>query len=417
MPASLCLDWIYRFTNNEAYPDPLEEIDALCTLDSNDEQTYLLLANRNSPPMSRAARGDVIGLCTAREDRLILHGTAVVAGSCIRGATPVGVQGIYGNLNNRVFCPLTDIRRVQSTELSPKILNDPQQANFLRGQPCVKRLTARRRSSGMHNRDCQASMNPQSTYPELRLCPPNNSCEFVAVGLDPTAGTWESQMTTGPKLMPSFAIKWNGSEFRPHESPLAWHQTNECFFANVRRRQPTVTCIDGPCGTNGPRILRNQPLWSWDPRAPRRPRDGELALSAAGISLFWTTQNTVMNFDGASRWIARSLELFANSPGTTKIETHPHGAFTFLRRLFNDVAPLPNKSTEQGRLARIAMLRVYISGLAAEMVPNHDAVDAACAALVAGLHQLGLTTPFGTDESGGQIWMPDVNRLRQPQQN
>jgi len=38
-------------------------------------------------------------------------------------------------------------------------------------------------------------------------------------------------------------------------------------------------------------------------------------------------------------------------------------------------------------------------------------VDAACAALVAGLHRLNLTTSFGTLSGGGMIWMPNAAAL------
>lgn len=52
-----------------------------------------------------------------------------------------------------------------------------------------------------------------------------------------------------------------------------------------------------------------------------------------------------------------------------------------------------------------------MTGLTESMVPNHDALDAACAALVAGLHRLGLTVPFGKNNDGGQLWMPDGVKL------
>jgi hypothetical protein len=119
----------------------------------------------------------------------------------------------------------------------------------------------------------------------------------------------------------------------------------------------------------------------------------------------------VLRFEGASRWIARSLVLFSEQPERQKIETHPHGAFTFLWRMFGNSGTPPKKSKTAGRQARLAILRSFMPGLAEGMVPNHDALDAACAALVAGLHQFGLTKPFGTVNDGGVIWMPDIVRL------
>src|SRR5206468_7906979 len=129
---------------------------------------------------------------------------------------------------------------------------------------------------------------------------------------------------------------------------------------------------------------------------PDGTRSGELQLSREGVNLFWTTQNTVLRFEGASRWIARSLVLFSEQPERQKIETHPHGAFTFLWRMFGNSGTPPKKSKTAGRQARLAILRSFIPGLADGMVPNHDALDAACAGLVAGLHQFRLTMPFGT---------------------
>jgi predicted nuclease with RNAse H fold len=146
-------------------------------------------------------------------------------------------------------------------------------------------------------------------------------------------------------------------------------------------------------------------------KAPDGIRGGELALSRTGVNLFWTTQNTVTKFEGASRWIARSLVLFSEQRERTNIETHPHGAFTFLWQLFGMAGTLPKKLKATGRNARLAILRAFIPDLSDEMVPDHDAVDAACAALVAGLHRLGLTVAFGNANNGGQIWMPDRIKL------
>ncbi len=411
MSEPIHLDWIYRFASNSDYPDPVEEIDALCSLDSDDEFVCLLLANNSAPPLSGASCGDVVGLCTSLDKRLILHGTAVVAGARIRGGTPPSVQPIYGDLSERIFCPLKDVTRLPSHELPDKTLSHSDQESFLKGQAFVKRLTPRRRISRTPTARVPSQPNFTELTPKIRsLVFSQKSPAFTVVGLDPTAGTWDSRMTQGSKKMPSFTLQWDGG-FRPAEQPLAWHTTNDEFRAEVEGRGAILTCIDGPCGTNGPRLLTDRELWCWDPNAPNGNRAGELALSKKGVNLFWTTQNTVMKFDGASRWIARSLTLFAESPEYKKIETHPHGAFTFLWQLFDGTNSLPKKSKKAGRNARLSLLRAFISGLSDEMVPNHDALDAACAALVAGLYQLELTTAFGTTSDGGQIWMPDLTKL------
>jgi hypothetical protein len=405
------LDWLYRFTSNNDYPDPVEEIDALCTLDANDEPTYLLLANRSSPPLSRASSGEVVGLCTSRGNRLILHGTAAVAVDCIRGDTPPSVQPLYGDLVGRVFCPLNDLERIPSDGLSHTTLSHADQEAFLKGQSFAKRLTPGTRPSrrlAVRGPSKTNSPGTTSTFPGLVFSQKHPA--FTVVGLDPTAGTWDSRMAQGPKKMPSFALRWEGG-FRPDDQPLVWHTTNDEFRSEVERRGAILTCIDGPCGTNGPRLLRDCDPWCWDANAPKGTRGGELALSRQGINLFWTTQNTVMKFEGASRWIARSLVLFSEGPEQRKIETHPHGAFTFLWRLFGGTKTPPKKLKAAGRNARLSLLRSFISGFSDEMVPNHDALDAACAALVAGLHHLELTTAFGATNDGGQIWMPDGTKL------
>jgi hypothetical protein len=314
-------------------------------------------------------------------------------------------------MSQRAFVPLKDLERLPSDGLSVTTLSLAGQEAFLKGQSFVKRLTpgthAARKAAV---RGSLQTNSPETTPTFPSLVYSQKLPAFTVVGLDPTAGTWDSRMTQGPKKMPSFALRWENG-FRPDDQPLAWHTTNDAFRCEIDRREAILTCIDGPCGTSGPRLLRDGSPWCWDANAPKGARSGELALSLQGINLFWTTQNTVMKFEGASRWIARSLVLFSDCLEQRRIETHPHGAFTFLWRLFGGTKPLPKKSRAAGRNARLSLLRSFITGLSDEMVPNHDALDAACAALVAGLHHLELTTAFGLIDDGGQIWMPDVTKL------
>jgi hypothetical protein len=404
------MDWLYRFTKNNQYPNPLEEIDALCMLDSDGEASFLLLADRQSPPLSGSSCGEIVGLCTSQGGQLFLHGSAVVAGECLRGDTPPSVRPIYGGLAGRVFCPLKDVDRLPSDSLPESILSQSEQEAFLKGQSFVKRLGSGARSVQRPAADSLGGKTPvltTLTFPILVF--PHKLPAFTVVGLDPTAGTWESKMTIGPKEMPSFALRWDGDCFRPDGDPLAWHLKNEGFRSEAIRRESVLTCLDGPCGTNGPKLLAN--LSGWDANSPTGTRGGELALSRQGVSLFWTTQSTVMKFEGASRWIARSLVLFSEDLDQPKIETHPHGVFTFLWRLFGGTGALPKKSRPTGRQARLSILRALITGLSDSMVPNHDALDAACAALMAGLHHLDLSVRFGTPADGGELWMPDQTRL------
>ena len=152
--------------------------------------------------------------------------------------------------------------------------------------------------------------------------------------------------------------------------------------------------------------------WFWNREAHQGRRSAEIALSQARINLFWTTQKTIMEFEGSSRWIARSLVLFSEGQEKTMIETHPHGAFTFLCRMLRSKEALPSKRSKEGRKVRLDLLQSFIPELRDDMVPNYDAMDAVCSSLVAGLHKLGLTKAYGDPTEGGQIWLPDTEVLQ-----
>ncbi|MDA7492635.1 DUF429 domain-containing protein [bacterium] len=415
------MHWIYQFTKNKKYPNPISEIDDLCSLDDSGEDAFLLLADSKYPPMSNASEGEIVGLCTSEDGELKLHGTAVLAGDCLHGPTPKSVMPIYGKCDKRKnpppkFMPLNNLIRIQSKSLPEANLASQDQIKFLKGQAFVKRLkdgkvngsTAKPQRNGTTTQPNPAGSPAEFKFPRINIAQSFES--FSVIGLDPTAGTWETRMTEGPKQMPSLTLRWNGSVFQAATEALKNHTTNDDFWNEVDRTKAVLCCIDGPCDTNGPRLLSG--ATDWDPNGAPETRDAESSLSDQGINLFWTTQNTVTNWDGPSRWIARSLVLFDAKPEHDKIETHPHGAFTFLWRLFDNTDSLPKKKTSRGRNARLAMIRAFVPDLADDLVPNDDAVDAAIAALVAGLHRLSLTTPFGTDENGGQIWMPDIEKLK-----
>ena len=244
---------------------------------------------------------------------------------------------------------------------------------------------------------------------------PRGEAPFVAVGLDPTAGiSGPGGMRSGDKEMPSYAIGWDGTAFRPTSDAISWNRSNDDFWGHVDRVGAGIVAIDGPCAVhpNGPRWIAGRSAWE---AGGTGVRAAERELTAGGIHLFWTTRNTVLHFDGASRWIARALTLFAESrlrprPAET-IETHPHGAFVFLWRLLGGEGLPPRKASPAGRRARWAILRAFIEQLPEIPPASHDEIDALCAALVAGLHRLGLTVAFGTPAEGGEIWMPDVRKL------
>ena len=410
------MNWLYRFTTNPNFPDPIQEIDAIITLDDSGEKTYLLLADRKGPPLSGALPGDIIGLCTGDQEHLYLHGTAVVVGNCINQNTPLSVVCVYGNLEHRTFCPLGELNRFPSNILPEPILNFHDQRKFLSGQSYVKKLTLNKLSlqNSKINKTKKNPTNPLGIPPILtspKVTLKSKLPHFTVVGLDPTAGTWESKMKNGPKQMPSFVLEWDGNQFTAPADPIKWHISNECFWNLVNEKSAKMICIDGPNKTNGPNLENDRDNLRWNPLGRDGIRAGELALSRAGVNLFWTTQNTVMKFDGASRWIARSLVLFSEMPKQSKIETHPHCVFTFLWKMFGHTDPLPKKSKPLGRQARLGILKSFIPNLTEDLILNHDAVDAACAALVAGLHLLELTKSFGSEDEGGFIIMPNIDRL------
>jgi hypothetical protein len=405
------MDWLYRFTGNDEYPEPLGEIAYLAALSQGEQRPYLLLIDRKDRiPMSRAQAGHTVGLCTSDSNRLILHAIATVSDKPKRhNTTPSSVVRIYGKKQDRMFCPLLSVKMVEASPLNSDILSVAKQTNFLTGEATVKVLNT--------NQPGPVSLPENDMIEPLNGlcvdCPIPQNLNAIAVGLDPTAATWDSSMTAGPiKDMPSFAIKISDGQFSVADNPVGEHVTNEDFWNHVIAHNAQMVCIDGPCDTNGPELLPNV-ADGWNPNAPPGTRDGEIALANCGVGLFWTTQNTVMNFRGVDRWIARSLVLFSEYPDIDKIETHPHGAFTFLWRLAGRIGAPPNKDTDIGKHDRIALLKAFIPNLQVDTLrDDDDVIDAAVAALVAALKLCGLAIPFGTTDGGGQIWMPDCERLR-----
>jgi hypothetical protein len=208
--------------------------------------------------------------------------------------------------------------------------------------------------------------------------------------------------------MAAVTLAWTGARFLLLNARR--HRRNAELWAHCRRDAVRVVAIDGPCATNGLAVRSD---WSgWDRRRRGAQRDAEIALAKERIGLFWTTHATVVRFEGASRWIARSLRLFGDDLGARppeRIEVHPHGMFTVLSRRLGRGDP-PNKHSPAGRRARIAILRRYVPELDGALQPDHDAVDAAAAAVMAGLHALRLTRPLGTHVGGGLIWLPRIDR-------
>ncbi len=407
--------WLYLLTAKEMFPEPRAEVSALATLYDEGHDAYLLLANGECPPGKTAQQGDAFKLCV-RDNRLLYKcGLAVAGGKAQKHAqTPKSVHELYGELKNRWFVPLQSVETVPEqaiTEMTPE-----QQRTFANGQAFVRILSRNwmRSSTRAADKGVQLAGRPECDTLFVKARLPKSGLKFLAIGLDPTAGEWESSMTGGRKAMPSAALSFRDGEIRPLDPCVKMHLNNADFLSRVNDLEADIACIDGPCDTNGPTIKDG---WiGWDAGPPNSFRDGERQLACEGVSLFWTTAGTVERFEGASRWIARSLRLFKQIE-IKAIETHPHGVFSFLWRWSGNKCKLPRKSTGEGANVRFKILQSFIPSLSPGCCQNdnqhwdHDRIDAICAALVAVLHKLELTRSFGTPDKGGQIWMPDIDKL------
>ena len=164
--------------------------------------------------------------------------------------------------------------------------------------------------------------------------------------------------------------------------------------------------IDGPCKTNG--IPLSVPANAWDfANATPGVRAAERELARRGIGLFWTSMATLQNFHGASRWIARAVRLFGLPPVAGRshcIETHPHAVFTMLQRALLG-SRLQKKCSPAGRQQRLCLLKYFIPNLDSRLLPTHDHIDSAAAALMGALRQCGRAEAVG-DAAGGYIWVP-----------
>ena len=398
-------DWLYRLAEHPAFPSPLAEISALAALDDEGAATFLMLQKRQDAPGKSAERGVRFLLCTraAPNSEWRIHAEAIVAGPAARSSTPASVMGVYGEQPERWFVPLENVIPV---EAYPVPLSSDELAIFLGGRATARKLTSVGLEPPGRSGGRSGSAGSATTIPNVLRAryPADSAGPFSVLGVDPTAADWSSAMTVGAKKpMPSVRLSWTGSEIR--FGGVAWHTKNDELWRRLQSESCESICIDGPCATNGLRIKSD---WSgWDPDACGGTRDAEVALANRGVALFWTTHATVTRFAGAREWIARSLRLFdeAHRAGVSAIETHPHGAFSLLWRTVSKRA-LPKKTTKEGRAARLSILRAFVSSLEDSDLRDHDAVDAAMAALIAVLNRLGGTTAFGTVAGGGQIWMP-----------
>jgi hypothetical protein len=409
----------YLMTVSKDFPEPGGEIASLVGLSEESDPCYLQLAGgaNKTPPGGDAHVGDFFYLCTRASDgqTLIPHARGVVQGRPTRHEeAPESVRGLYKGIRNRYFVRFREL--VALPPEAPVELTQEELETFAQGQAWVKRVDEEIR--GIQEASLEALIAP-NLVPRERP-----GIGVIVIGLDPTAGTWSSGMTEGVKSMPSVSLEvLPDGTIRMPSLAVQTHRNNQEFYDRVKALNAAVACIDGPCATRGPDVLKD---WSgWNPKSPDGARSGEVELFRKGVGLFWTCKATVTNFNGAREWIARSLRIFRDAreqlPSTTLIETHPHGAFTFLWRVCGGPGSLPGpKDTSEGMAARCALLGKFIHDLDEEALREyggrgscqlHDRIDAAGAALVAAFHRVGRTVAFGKPGDGGEIWMPRLEAV------
>ena len=94
--------WFYLFGRNANYPEPLQEIHALSSMDRHGDPIFLKLSPRDDAPLKGAVEGDVVCLCTREQGRWSIHGEAEVTGPPVRGEAPASMRSLYpdgGNLH------------------------------------------------------------------------------------------------------------------------------------------------------------------------------------------------------------------------------------------------------------------------------------------------------------------------------
>ncbi len=135
--------WIYLFTENSKFPEPVGEISALSEeFEKEKNPVYLLLSDRKSPPMSGARRGEAVLLVTRKKGslELLLHAFARVArGPRKYSDVPENIASIYGQVQDRVFVPI-NILDFYSNPREVRELSLEEQRVFAQGQAFVRML-------------------------------------------------------------------------------------------------------------------------------------------------------------------------------------------------------------------------------------------------------------------------------------
>jgi hypothetical protein len=133
--------WIYRMSRNDRYPDPADEVRGLAAISGRGEQAFLLLSNRPHPALSgrNVRRGDPIYLCisdpNARDRGLLVHARGRL-GALHHGSTPTVVEAIYGDLDDRYFREVVDLKMCEPCPIESRVFgfSEEDEARLLAGQ-------------------------------------------------------------------------------------------------------------------------------------------------------------------------------------------------------------------------------------------------------------------------------------------
>jgi hypothetical protein len=135
--------WVYRFTGNVHFPEPVHEIATLAALDEECEGAWLMISARADPPGKGAAPGDEFLLCADGGDGLRLHGRAIVRGGIeLRPEAPASVRSLYSGHPNRMYLPLQQVELVKPAPVPG--LSDEEVRRFTSGQSYVKKIAPER---------------------------------------------------------------------------------------------------------------------------------------------------------------------------------------------------------------------------------------------------------------------------------
>ena len=187
--------WFYLFTSNPAYPDPLEEIDALAALEEEGQDVFLKLASGIAPPLSRASSGEVVFLCTRSAGAWSIRGECLIEGDVRRGSTPRYMEPLYGpsRASNQCWRQLKGIELYErprgESDFNFPLGTLPARRASVRNLGTKKKRTETPRKTIVHHDEPVA-------LGAIQL--PGLSGKLF-LGVDLTAGTIDSFFRDGPK--------------------------------------------------------------------------------------------------------------------------------------------------------------------------------------------------------------------------